>query len=98
MRLIDADLLLMNTDKESIHAYEIALAPTVEAIPIEWIEEWYKNALKKANDGEDIAVDVMYKDWRRHKILEKWGCDPAYYKGLEAEVDRDILDFLSGNK
>lgn len=29
MRLIDADALLRSTDKEAIHAWEIALAPTV---------------------------------------------------------------------
>ena len=34
MRLIDADVLLHSTDKECIHAYEIALAPTIEAEPV----------------------------------------------------------------
>ena len=34
MRLIDADALLNSTDKESVHAWEIALAPTIEAEPI----------------------------------------------------------------
>ena len=33
MRLIDADALLNSTDKESVHAWEIALAPTIEAEP-----------------------------------------------------------------
>ena len=32
MRLIDADALIKSTDKESIHIYEIALAPTVDPV------------------------------------------------------------------
>lgn len=31
-RLIDADALMRSTDKEYIHKYEIALAPTVDAV------------------------------------------------------------------
>lgn len=34
MRLIDADALLQSTDKESVHAWEIALAPTVDAVEV----------------------------------------------------------------
>lgn len=30
MRLIDADALINSTDKESVHMYQIALAPTVD--------------------------------------------------------------------
>lgn len=30
MRLIDADALINSTDSESVHKYEIALAPTVD--------------------------------------------------------------------
>lgn len=34
MRLIDADALVKSTDKESVHAWEIALAPTVDAVEV----------------------------------------------------------------
>lgn len=35
MRLIDADALMQSTDKESVHMWQIALAPTVDAVPLE---------------------------------------------------------------
>ena len=38
MRLIDADALIKSTDKESVHMYQIALAPTVEQKHGRWIE------------------------------------------------------------
>jgi len=34
MRLIDADALIRSTDKESVHMYQIALAPTVDAVEV----------------------------------------------------------------
>lgn len=34
MRLIDADALIKSTDKEIVHMWEIALAPTVDAEPV----------------------------------------------------------------
>ena len=34
MRLIDADALIKSTDKEIVHMWEIALAPTVDAVPV----------------------------------------------------------------
>ena len=33
-RLIDANALMRSTDKEYIHKYEIALAPTVDAVEV----------------------------------------------------------------
>lgn len=44
---------------------EIEDVPTIEAIPIEWIEEWFKKVVKYAYDGDDVAVPVMLNDWRR---------------------------------
>lgn len=40
-------------------------AKTIDAIPIEWIEKWFENALRSANDGDDVTVDVMLDDWRK---------------------------------
>ena len=34
MRLIDADALIKSADKESVHMWQIALAPTVDAIEV----------------------------------------------------------------
>ena len=34
MRLIDADSLIKSTDKEIVHMWEIALAPTVDAVEV----------------------------------------------------------------
>lgn len=42
-------------------------APTVEAISVEWIEDWFKKALKDANDGDDVTVGLMLDDWRREQ-------------------------------
>ena len=48
-RLIDADALLQSTDKESVHAWEIALAPTVD---IDAITESH----------EEIGYDKGFRD------------------------------------
>lgn len=42
-------------------------APTVEAISVEWIEDWFKKALKDANDGDDVTVGLMLDYWRREQ-------------------------------
>ena len=34
IRLVDADALIKSTDKEIVHMWEIALAPTVDAVPV----------------------------------------------------------------
>lgn len=34
MRLIDADALTKSADKESVHMWQIALAPTVDAVEV----------------------------------------------------------------
>lgn len=45
--------------------------PTVEAIPIAWMEKWFVKALWSANDGDDITVDVMVRDWRKENETGK---------------------------
>ena len=67
MRLIDADKLMESLDpKESVWvglvlSELIANAPTVEAIPIERIEEWgWKNGM-----SESMSLRVMIDDWEK---------------------------------
>lgn len=84
MKLIDADELKLshckectlypnqclkdNCDWDSI--YHIKIAKTVEAIPIEWIEEWLKNMPKHTTPYFykrflRNAIRGMVKDWRK---------------------------------
>ena len=63
MRLIDADKLrhelIMGHDL--IGAKYTDMADTVEAIPIEWIEEWgWKNGM-----SESMSLRVMIDDWEK---------------------------------
>ena len=56
MRLIDADVLLEHYacgDVTGIPEEDIKLAPTIDAIPIEWFTFWAMNYLTKiiASDG-----------------------------------------------
>ena len=62
MRLIDADklrhALIMGHDL--VGAKYTDMADTVEAIPIEWIEEWgWKNGM-----SESMSLRVMIDDWK----------------------------------
>ena len=42
-------------------AYDVDNAPTVQAIPIEWIEEWgWKNGM-----SESMSLRVMIEDWEK---------------------------------
>lgn len=44
-----------------ILAYDIANAPTVKAITVEWIEEWgWKNGM-----SESMSLRVMIEDWEK---------------------------------
>lgn len=60
MRLIDADKLLKGKDDhEMISTHIIWNAPTVEAIPIEWLKE-------QAEDTTyEHRVDGLIERWRR---------------------------------
>lgn len=70
MRLIDADKLIEPgyTDMfdepirfDMVSRYAIETAPTVKAIPIEWIEEWgWKNGM-----SESMSLRVMIEDWEK---------------------------------
>ena len=80
MRLIDADKLVSHTytiDRDhDYETYDIEHAPTVEAIPIEWIEKWLDEFLGVKLEEEITILDpfkknvyqgilLMYNDWRR---------------------------------
>lgn len=82
MRLIDADKLVSHTyiiDRDHDYdVYDIEHAPTVEAIPIEWIEKWLDEFLGVKLEEEITDLDpfkknvyqgifLMYNDWRRGK-------------------------------
>lgn len=82
MRLIDADKLVSHTytiDRDhDYETYDIEHAPTVEAIPIEWIEKWLDEFLGVKLEEEITDLDpfkknvyqgifLMYNDWRRSK-------------------------------
>lgn len=62
MRLIDADKLKHHFYVlRYVHSYDIDNAPTVKAIPIEWIEKWgWKNGM-----SESMSLRVMIDDWER---------------------------------
>ena len=58
MRLIDADKLPID-DYKYIHRHTIITAPTVEAIPIEWLRE---RASRMLDFGE--GVERIIKEWQ----------------------------------
>ena len=69
MRLIDADKLKAKAfggRKGLINTSDLDNAPTVEAIPIEWLETW-----KKANDfhsrSSSQIVNKIIKDYREEQ-------------------------------
>ena len=76
MRLIDADKLRINCfciDKICVDARTIENAPTVKAIPIEWINS-YTTGLIFSDDYEDNADSIDYyiscikemvRDWEK---------------------------------
>ncbi len=71
MRLIDADALLKGRqDHDFIDTHVIYNAPTVEAIPISWIEKYIENAgfIAVLNSH---SVEFMLRQWHREKIERK---------------------------
>lgn len=64
MRLIDADRLRAKitamVTRPHQFMYEIERAPTVEAIPIEWINDWLN---KGRNAKYFIPMMEMIKEW-----------------------------------
>jgi len=73
MRLIDADKLMESLNpKESVWvglvlSELIANAPTVNAIPIEWINDWLN---KGRNAKYFIPMMEMIKEWENREWLQ----------------------------
>ena len=77
MRLIDADALKARIEQEEDREYDatgyllhmtdslpvIDNAPTIDAIPVEWIEKWRQDAIRR---GDGLALDML--DW----LLGEW--------------------------
>ena len=70
MRLIDLDDALESIQREignvacpNTVLYVLENRPQVEAIPVEWIEEWgWKNGM-----SESMSLRVMIDDWEKRK-------------------------------
>lgn len=84
MRLIDADAFLERTSKDPLFPLVeryglsgvIQNEPTVDAIPVEWIEKWLDEFLGTKLEEEITNLDpfkknvyqgilLMYNEWRR---------------------------------
>lgn len=77
MRLIDADALLNSTDKESVHAWEIALAPTIEAEPTEeQVKEYCRKRCLVVVDSE--LFNEMKSRWSRETVKHGHWIDHQY--------------------
>ena len=78
MRLIDADVLKIKINEEwfiddygqGLHLIgekDVDETPTVKAIPIEWIKNWYRRALDNGGfmGDETISVGDLLADWEK---------------------------------
>lgn len=71
MRLIDADKLMESLNpKESVWvglvlSELIANAPTVNAIPVEWIKKYAKKGGRIANILFPFEIEMMLEDWEK---------------------------------
>ena len=66
MRLIDADALLENQPSCCRTSDWINAAPTVDAIPVEWLEE-QRDKLSKAWDEEWYEINGLIEQWREEQ-------------------------------
>jgi len=75
MRLIDADKVKdyimtegiccdTSADKEYVAEELLQMFPTVEAIPVEWIEKHYLKADPSLYTVEDRVIENMLVDWK----------------------------------
>ena len=73
-RLIDADKLRINcvcVNGICVDGRTIENAPTVKAIPIEWIVKWYRRALDNSGfmGDETISVGDLLADWEKENEM-----------------------------
>ena len=78
MRLIDANVLLNTIRKQEMwnipdFVYEsIQNAPTIEAIPIEWVIKWACEFINPNSEGYKMAIELV-RDWGKENagILQR---------------------------
>lgn len=71
MRLIDADALkakAFGKRKGLVHVADIDDAPTIDAIPVEWIKDRLNKMLKGTASAEScFTIQVMLVDWQKEQ-------------------------------
>jgi len=72
MRLIDADAFLKEYCEPYPHIYKAMSsafkhAPTVDAIPIEWIKKYTEENRLYQSDDFDLYIHDMIADWAERK-------------------------------
>ena len=69
MRLIDVDRLYQILESKSSYGYisslDLVNIPTVEAIPIEWIEKWFSQFYGEQGLEWNRCKRFMLKDWEK---------------------------------
>ena len=75
MKLIDRDKLKEELEVNNLgyQYYMLDNAPTVEAIPIEWIRKWYRRALDNSGfmGDETISVGDLLADWEKENEIDR---------------------------
>ena len=70
MRIIDADRLLKGTeDHQFIDTHVIWNAPTVDAIPVEWIMKYTEENRLYQSDDFDWYIRDMIADWEEENAV-----------------------------
>lgn len=70
MRLIDADELLPRMfpiDSYGKNIDFVRSAPTIEAIPNEWMKKWAKHRKEIGYDLDEVMVEDMLQDWEKRE-------------------------------
>lgn len=79
MRLIDADKLKEELEVNGLgyQYYMLDNAPTVEAIPIEWIEEYLNEVFDDSeyDMAQKEAIESMQVVWRLEQVFAKHSID-----------------------
>lgn len=66
MRLIDADAIIYDEREEdvlSVTEYDIESMPTIEAIPVEWIDQYIADDTN-GRQIELLQVSMMLRRWK----------------------------------
>lgn len=99
MRLIDADELIANLKPEEsvwiglVLAEQVVNAPTVEAIPIEWIKKWLNNIANNErykNDYVELTEEVKRIVYRQEMMIIKIPCISDMLEDWKKENERNV--------